>query len=101
MQFAVHTIPYTGFAVKNMSVGIEVEIMRTIMFLVVFLFLILLIAQVDAVIYKSYLFVELKRITRLKPGTNFWMVYIFLCIGFLFSIWIGIKEKLDKIRKRS
>ena len=72
--------------------------MRPLMFLMIFILLSLLIAQIDAYLYKSDLFNQLKILLGIDPGSNKWMIYIFLLVGLLFSIANSVKEKLQKIK---
>lgn len=72
--------------------------MRPLMFLIIFILLSLLIAQIDAYLYKSDLFNQLKILLGIDPGSNKWMIYIFLLVGLLFSIANSVKEKLQKIK---
>ena len=44
-------------------------------------------------------FYDLKTLLRIAPGSNKWMVYAFLLIGFIYSIVNGVKEKLQKLKK--
>jgi hypothetical protein len=76
-------------------------IMRTLMFFLIFSMLTALVAQIDALIYKSNPYIELFTILRLDPGTNKWMVYVFLFCGFLYTIVTGIKNRLQRNRKNS
>jgi hypothetical protein len=56
----------------------------------------ILVASIDAFIYKSDLITEILKILSLAPGTTKWMVYVFLFIGFIYTIVAGIKGKLQK-----
>ncbi|UGB31342.1 hypothetical protein [Metabacillus sp. B2-18] len=73
--------------------------MRTLMLFTIFTILSILVAQIDAVLYKTDLWTELKTLLGIDPGSNKWMVYAFLLIGFIYSIANGIKEKLQKLKK--
>lgn len=73
--------------------------MRTLMFMIILFLLTIMVAQIDAVLYKSYIWTEIKTIYGIDPGSNKWMVYVYLIIGFIYSIFNGIKEKLDKLKK--
>ncbi|MBO1513019.1 hypothetical protein [Metabacillus bambusae] len=70
--------------------------MRVFMFLMILTILTVLVASIDAFIYKSDLITEILKILSFAPGTNKWMVYIFLFIGFIYPIVAGIKGKLQK-----
>jgi len=80
-----------------MDVGCVV--MRTLMLIVLFVILSILVAQIDSLLYKKDLWTELKTLLGIDPGSNKWMVYAFLLIGFIYSIVSGIKEKLQKLKK--
>ncbi|MCM3163589.1 hypothetical protein [Metabacillus litoralis] len=73
--------------------------MRTLMLIAIFMLLSVLVAQIDAVLYKTDLWTELKTLLRIDPGSNKWMVYAFLLIGFIYTIVGGVKEKLQKLKK--
>ncbi|MCM3412308.1 hypothetical protein [Metabacillus litoralis] len=73
--------------------------MRTLMLIAIFMILSVLVAQIDALLYKTDLWNELKTLLRIDPGSNKWMVYAFLLIGFIYSIVNGVKEKLQKLKK--
>lgn len=70
--------------------------MRVFMFLMILTILLFLVAIIDAFIYKSDFITEILKIISLAPGTNKWMVYVFLFIGFIYTIVSGIKGKLQK-----
>jgi len=80
-----------------MDVGCVV--MRILMLIAIFMILSVLVAQIDALLYKTDLWNELKTLLRIDPGSNKWMVYAFLLIGFIYSIVNGVKEKLQKLKK--
>ncbi|UHA60679.1 hypothetical protein KDJ21_002800 [Metabacillus litoralis] len=73
--------------------------MRILMLIAIFMILSVLVAQIDALLYKTDLWNELKTLLRIDPGSNKWMVYAFLLIGFIYSIVNGVKEKLQKLKK--
>jgi hypothetical protein len=70
--------------------------MRVFMFLMILTILTVLVARIDAFLYKSDLITEILKILSLAPGTNKWMVFVFLFIGFIYTIVAGIKGKLQK-----
>lgn len=72
--------------------------MRVLMFLTIFVLLSLLIAQIDAYLYNSDLINQLKALLYIDKGSNKWMIYTFLLIGFLYSIGNSVKEKLQKLK---
>jgi hypothetical protein len=75
--------------------------MRALMFLIILSLLTVLVAQIDVIIYKSYLFTEISNLYSLDPASNKWIVSLFLLIGFIYAIGTGIKEKLQKNGKKS
>jgi TRAP-type mannitol/chloroaromatic compound transport system permease small subunit len=75
--------------------------MRALMFLIILSLLTVLVAQIDVIIYKSYLFTEISNLYSLDPASNKWIVSLFLLIGFIYAICTGIKEKLQKNGKKS
>ncbi|MBU7594765.1 hypothetical protein [Metabacillus halosaccharovorans] len=72
--------------------------MRAVMFLTIFILLSLLIAQIDAYLYSSNLINQYKTLLAMDPGSNKWMIYVFLLVGFLYSVGKSVKEKLQKIK---
>ncbi|MCM3442598.1 hypothetical protein AB3Z07_02165 [Metabacillus halosaccharovorans] len=72
--------------------------MRAVMFLTIFILLSLLIAQIDAYLYSSNLINQYKTLLAMDPGSNKWMIYVFLLFGFLYSVGKSVKEKLQKIK---
>jgi hypothetical protein len=70
--------------------------MRVFMFLMILTILLFLVAIIDAFIYRSDFITEIRKILSLAPGTNKWMVYVFLFIGLIHTIVSGIKGKLQK-----
>ncbi len=68
------------------------------MFFAIFVMLSLIISQIDAFLYKSTLINQLKTLLYIDPGSNKWMIYAFLVIGFLFSIGNSVREKLQKLK---
>lgn len=70
--------------------------MRVSMFLMILTILTALAARIDAFIYKSDFITEILKILSLAPGTTKWMVYVFLFIGFIYTIVAGIKGKFQK-----
>lgn len=75
--------------------------MRALMFLIILSLLTVLVAQIDVIIYKSYLFAEISNLYSLDPASNKWIVSLFLLIGFIYAIGTGIQEKLQKNGKNS
>lgn len=75
--------------------------MKALMFVIVLSFLVGFVALIDTVIYKSYYFPELLDIITIKPGTDEWMVYVFLFIGFIHTLFEGIKKRLQKSGRNS
>lgn len=68
------------------------------MFLTIFFLLSILIAQIDAYLYKSNIINQLKTLLMPDPGSNKWMIYLFLLVGFLYSVWSSVKEKVQKLK---
>lgn len=68
----------------------------TVSFLVIFSSLIGLLAFIDMFIYKSNIFYPLLTILRLNPGTNKWMVFASVGIGFVYSIMVDFRIKKNK-----
>lgn len=75
--------------------------MKALMFLIVLSFLVGFIALIDTGIYKSYYVPELLEIITIKPGTDEWMVYVFLFMGFIHTFREGIKKRLQKSGRNS
>lgn len=78
--------------------GLRCVAMRALMFLMIFFLLSLLIAQIDAYLFKSNLINQFKTLLSLDSGSNKWMIYTFLLIGFLYSVGNSVKEKLQKLK---
>ncbi|PMC36743.1 hypothetical protein CJ195_15050 [Bacillus sp. UMB0899] len=72
--------------------------MRVVIFLTIFVLLSVLIAQIDAYLYSSNVITQLKILLANEPGSNKWMIYGFLLVGLLSSVWNSVKEKVQKIK---
>lgn len=75
--------------------------MRVLMFGLVFGVMLFMVAFIDVYLYKSDLFFEVGRILYMEPGTNVWMVHVFLGVGLLYSVLMSIRSKLKQFGKRS